>query len=465
MADENEENIQQLREKLDHTTSKLNQMKQLLSEKGICLDELDDGISTDSQPIATPKEKKLKLTNSDIMRYSRQLVLPEIGVQGQLKLNNMSVLIVGAGGLGCPVAVYLTAAGIGHIGLVDYDDVELNNLHRQVLHSEMKVNWSKVHSARTTLSQLNTSVQILAYKLHLNSSNALELISKYDIVVDATDNVPTRYLLNDACVLTKKPLVSGSALRFDGQLTVYNYENGPCYRCLYPSPPPPETVGNCSENGVLGVVPGIIGNLQALEVIKIAVGLRVSFNQKLLLFDALDSKFTTIKLRGKQKHCAVCGDEPTINKLQDYEQFCGAAASDKTQHIDVLNSTDRISAQAYKKLVDDKVPHILLDVRPSVELEICKLSTSDSFLNIPIRDLENNKHTAKIKEDISTILTKFSNKHETVPVIAVCHLGNDSQRAVVLLNKILQDSDVTVQDITGGLDEWSKNVDPGFPRY
>ena len=187
------------------------------------------------------------------MRYSRQLILPEIGVQGQLKLNNTSVLIVGAGGLGCPVAVYLTAAGIGCIGLVDYDDVELNNLHRQVLHSETRVNWSKVASAKITLSQLNSSVQIIAHKLHLSSSNALDLISNYDIIVDATDNVPTRYLLNDACVLMKKPLVSGSALRFDGQLTVYNYENGPCYRCLYPNPPPPETVGNCSESGVLGV--------------------------------------------------------------------------------------------------------------------------------------------------------------------------------------------------------------------
>jgi adenylyltransferase/sulfurtransferase len=200
-----------------------------------------------------PQAKKLKLTNSDIMRYSRQLILPEIGVQGQLKLINTSVLIVGAGGLGCPVAVYLTAAGVGCIGLVDYDDVELNNLHRQVLHSEMKVHWSKVDSAKTALTQLNSSIQILVYKLHLDSSNAIDLISKYDIIVDATDNVPTRYLLNDACVLSKKPLVSGSALRFDGQLTVYNYESGPCYRCLYSSPPPPETVGNCSESGVLGV--------------------------------------------------------------------------------------------------------------------------------------------------------------------------------------------------------------------
>ena len=200
-----------------------------------------------------PQAKKLKLTNSDIMRYSRQLILPEIGVQGQLKLINTSVLIVGAGGLGCPVAVYLTAAGVGRIGLVDYDDVEVNNLHRQVLHSEMKVHWSKVDSAKTALTQLNSSIQILVYKLHLDSSNAIDLISKYDIIVDATDNVPTRYLLNDACVLSKKPLVSGSALRFDGQLTVYNYESGPCYRCLYPSPPPPETVGNCSESGVLGV--------------------------------------------------------------------------------------------------------------------------------------------------------------------------------------------------------------------
>ena len=187
------------------------------------------------------------------MRYSRQLILPEIGVRGQLKLNNSSVLIVGAGGLGCPVAIYLTAAGVGRIGLVDYDDVELNNLHRQVLHSELKVDWCKVDSAKATLSELNSSIQIITYKLHLNSTNALDIISNYDIIVDATDNVPTRYLLNDACILTRRPLVSGSALRFDGQLTTFGYENGPCYRCLYPTPPPPETVGNCSESGVLGV--------------------------------------------------------------------------------------------------------------------------------------------------------------------------------------------------------------------
>lgn len=196
---------------------------------------------------------KPKLTNLDISRYSRQLVLPEIGVQGQLKLCNTSVLIVGAGGLGCPTALYLAAAGIGCIGIVDYDEVELNNLHRQILHSELKVRWSKVASAKDALSKFNSSVQIIPYKLNLNSSNAQDIIKKYDIIVDATDNVPTRYLLNDACVLEKKPLVSGSALRFDGQLTVYNYNDGPCYRCLYPTPPPPETVGNCSESGVLGV--------------------------------------------------------------------------------------------------------------------------------------------------------------------------------------------------------------------
>lgn len=196
---------------------------------------------------------KSKLTHSDILRYSRQLILPEIGVEGQLKLSNSSVLIVGAGGLGCPVAVYLAAAGVGHIGLVDYDDVEISNLHRQVLHSELKVNWSKVDSAQQALSQLNSSLQIQTYKIHLNSNNAMDMISNYNIIVDATDNVPTRYLLNDTCILSGKPLVSGSALRFDGQLTIYGYQNGPCYRCLYPNPPPPAAVGNCSDVGVLGV--------------------------------------------------------------------------------------------------------------------------------------------------------------------------------------------------------------------
>ncbi|XP_028409638.1 adenylyltransferase and sulfurtransferase MOCS3-like [Dendronephthya gigantea] len=370
------------------------------------------------------------------MRYSRQLILPEIGVRGQLKLNNSSVLIVGAGGLGCPVAIYLTAAGVGCIGLVDYDDVELNNLHRQVLHSELKVNWSKVDSAKATLSKLNSSVQIITYKLHLNSANALDIISNYDIIVDATDNVPTRYLLNDACILTRRPLVSGSALRFDGQLTTFGYENGPCYRCLYPIPPPPETVGNCSDSGVLGVVPGIIGNLQALEVIKIAVGLPVSFNKKMLLFDALDGRFTTIRLRSRQNNCAVCGDEPTITMLQDYEQFCGTAASDKTRNIDILQSISRISAQEYKKLVDENISHILVDVRPRVELEICCLQTSDNFLSILIFTISNQRYREQ-QEPASSLILK----------------------------KILQDFDVSIKDMAGGLEQWTKHIDPSFPCY
>ncbi|XP_046848175.1 adenylyltransferase and sulfurtransferase MOCS3-like [Xenia sp. Carnegie-2017] len=465
MENENRENVQYLEEKLNRTMSELQQIKELLLKKGISLNESDE-LKYDQLPESNGFHEvmKSKLTHSDILRYSRQLILPEIGVEGQLKLSNSSVLIVGAGGLGCPVAVYLAAAGVGHIGLVDYDDVEISNLHRQVLHSELKVNWSKVDSARQALSQLNSSLKIQTYKIHLNSNNAMDMISNYNIIVDATDNVPTRYLLNDTCILSGKPLVSGSALRFDGQLTIYGYQNGPCYRCLYPNPPPPAAVGNCSDVGVLGVVPGIIGNLQALEVIKMAAGLPVSFNQKLLLFDALDGKFTTIKLRGRQKNCVICGEKPSITTLQDYEQFCGQKASDKGKNIRVLDCSERLSVQEYKKLIDDSVDHLLIDVRPTNELEICQLSTSRHFINLPIRDIEGVGLRKKITDDIVSLLTQINCKNRPIPIVAVCRYGNDSQRAVVILKKILLHLEVTVKDIFGGLDKWSEEIDPSFPR-
>ncbi|XP_014911781.1 adenylyltransferase and sulfurtransferase MOCS3-like [Poecilia latipinna] len=285
----------------------------------------------------SPLTAKPALSNEDIMRYSRQLLLPELGVKGQLNLSGASVLIVGCGGLGCPLAQYLAAAGVGRLGLLDYDEVELSNLHRQVLHGEENQGQAKALSAARAVKRLNSTVECIPYHLQLSPENALQLIQQYDIVADCSDNVPTRYLVNDACVLSGKPLVSASALRMEGQLTVYNYCGGPCYRCLYPLPPPPETVTNCSDGGVLGVVPGIMGCFQALEVLKIASGQGSSCGQQLLMFDAQGFRFRPIRLRPKQADCAVCGESPSVTQLIDYEAFCGSAATDKVGHYRSLS--------------------------------------------------------------------------------------------------------------------------------
>uniref|UniRef100_A0A8C1PSG7 Adenylyltransferase and sulfurtransferase MOCS3 n=1 Tax=Cyprinus carpio TaxID=7962 RepID=A0A8C1PSG7_CYPCA len=397
----------------------------------------------------SPLKSNTALNNEDIMRYSRQLLLPELGVKGQVALSNKSVLVVGCGGLGCPVAQYLAAAGVGRLGLLDYDVVELSNLHRQVLHTELTQGQPKALSAAQAISRLNSTVQCVPYHLQLSRENATQLIQQYDIVADCSDNVPTRYLVNDACVLTGKPLVSASALRMEGQLTVYNCRGGPCYRCLYPTPPPPETVTNCSDGGVLGVVPGIMGCLQALEVLKIASGQGSSFEKQLLMFDGQEGRFRSIRLRPKQAECAVCGETPTVTELQDYEQFCGSAATDKE----------------YKAVLDSSAPHLLLDVRPKVEVDICHLPVS---INIPLSSLENKKaeHLTLLKDTVSDIKQQMNIKSQ-VPVFVVCKLGNDSQKAVQLLEKMSgqEIEQITVKDVIGGLMAWASKIDPSFPQY
>ncbi|XP_043551490.1 adenylyltransferase and sulfurtransferase MOCS3 isoform X3 [Chiloscyllium plagiosum] len=347
-----------------------------------------------------PLEEK-SLSNEEILRYSRQLIIPEFGVKGQLNLSKKAVLIVGCGGLGCPAAQYLAAAGIGRLGLLDYDDVELTNLQRQILHTEDKLGVPKALSAAIRISQLNSNVECIPYHFQLSYKNARQLIQQYDIVVDCSDNVPTRFLVNDACVLNGKPLVSASALRMEGQLTVYNYNGGPCYRCLYPKPPPAETVTNCSDGGVLGIVPGILGCIQALEVLKIASGIGSSYSQQMLIFDALEARFRTIKLRSKQPTCAVCGDNPTVKDLIDYEKFCGSAATDQCRTLHLLTGEQRITVQEYKQLLDQGVPHILVDVRPQVEVDICKLPHSIYF---PLAKLEE-KNTEYMKLLQNRIIT------------------------------------------------------------
>ncbi|KAK6490173.1 adenylyltransferase and sulfurtransferase MOCS3 [Huso huso] len=420
-------------------------------------------------------EERTALSNEEIMRYSRQLLLPELGVKGQLTLSNTSVLVVGCGGLGCPLAQYVAAAGIGRLGLLDYDGVELSNLHRQVLHGEDRQGRPKALSAAESLKRLNSKVQYVPYNMQLTPDNALQLIQQvfflnadvfmYDIVADCSDNVPTRYLVNDACVLSGKPLVSASALRMEGQLTVYNYRGGPCYRCLYPKPPPPETVTNCSDGGVLGVVPGIMGCIQALEVLKIASGKESSYRQQMLLFDALNARFRTIKLRPKQAGCAVCGENPTVKALVDYEKFCGSSAADKCRKLCLLPKEQRISVQEYKQVLNTRIPHLLVDVRPPVEVHICHLPFS---LNIPLASLEDKKaqELELLKEKIAEVKQQ-TNQESVFPVYVICKLGNDSQKAVQILQMMsgTELHSVLVKDIQGGLMAWARKIDPTFPQY
>ncbi|XP_064622456.1 adenylyltransferase and sulfurtransferase MOCS3-like [Lineus longissimus] len=448
----------------------INNLRKQLAEKTVELEKLTGLGNGVVEPKLTfgrlsgdevlPKLDVKKLDNRSIARHSRQLILPELGVRGQLKLASTSVLIVGAGGLGCPCALYLAAGGIGRIGFVDYDEVELGNLHRQVLHTEERIGISKSTSAATACNQLNSDIKYMPYHLQLDSTNAIGLISQYDIIVDATDNVATRYLLNDACVLAKKPLVSGSALRLEGQLTVYNYLNGPCYRCLYPKPPPPKMVTNCSDGGVLGVVPGIIGCIQAMEVMKIAAGFGTTYSQRLLLFDAIDCVFRTIKLRPRQKNCVVCGETPSITRLIDYEQFCGARASDKERSLSLLSPDERISVEDYKRIKDTGVNHVLVDVRLPVELDICKLEEN---INIPITNIHD-KET--VLSSCETKISEYEPSHENpLPVYVVCRRGNDSQSAVKALQEHLKDLPVVIKDIRGGLTAWARKIDNDFPQY
>ncbi|XP_048456864.1 adenylyltransferase and sulfurtransferase MOCS3 [Rhincodon typus] len=400
------------------------------------------------------------------MRYSRQLIIPEFGVKGQLNLSKKAVLIVGCGGLGCPAAQYLAAAGIGRLGLLDYDDVELTNLQRQILHAEDKLGIPKALSAAATVSQLNSNVECVPYHFQLSYKNAKQLIQQYDIVVDCSDNVPTRFLVNDACVLNGKPLVSASALRMEGQLTVYNYNGGPCYRCLYPKPPPAETVTNCSDGGVLGIVPGILGCIQALEVLKIASGIGSSYSQQMLIFDALETRFRTIKLRSKQPTCAVCGANPVVKDLIDYEKFCGSAATDQCRTLHLLTGEQRITVQEYKQLLDQGVPHVLVDVRPQVEVDICQLPNSIYF---PLAKLEekNAEYIKLLQNSIVTSRKEAMAEVAAFPVYVICKQGNDSQKAVKILQEILDNelSPLSVKDIQGGLMAWACKIDPTFPQY
>ncbi|PYV17003.1 MAG: molybdenum cofactor biosynthesis protein MoeB [Acidobacteria bacterium] len=379
-----------------------------------------------------------RLSKDEILRYSRHLIMPEVGMDGQFKLKQAKVLTIGAGGLGAPLALYLAAAGVGKLGMVDFDVVDFTNLQRQVIHGTSDVGRPKLDSAKETIAEINPNVEVVPYETRLTSENALEIVKDYDIVADGTDNFPTRYLVNDACVLLGKPNVYGSIFRFEGQASVFYAKEGPCYRCLYPEPPPPGLVPSCAEGGVLGVLPGIVGSIQALETIKLIIGQGQPLIGRLLLFDALHLKFRELKLR-KNPDCPVCGAHPTVTKLIDYDQFCGVRGED---HI-VPVTVPEISALEVKQMMDERKPFVLVDVREPHEYQICKIPGSKL---IPLGDVPRRMHELNSADEI----------------VVHCRSGQRSAQAVGFLIKA---GFRKIHNLRGGVLSWAREVDPTMPVY
>lgn len=382
----------------------------------------------------------VKLSNEEILRYSRHLIMPEVGMKGQKKLKAASILMIGAGGLGSPLGMYLAAAGVGTLGIVDFDVVDETNLQRQLLHGTNDVGRSKLESAKEKINDINPNVKVITHETRLTSENALDIISKYELVVDGTDNFPTRYLVNDACVLLGKPYVYGSIFRFEGQVTVFSAKggdtkNGPCYRCLYPTPPPPGLVPSCAEGGVLGILPGIIGSLQALEAIKLVLEEGEPLTGRLLLFDALNLKFRELKLH-KNPDCPICGDNPSIHELIDYEEFCGISPDDN------YSFQDTISVNQLKERLDEGEDIFILDVREPHEYEISNL---DGYL-IPLNDLPDRINELDSSRDI----------------VVHCKMGGRSAKAVSFLK---QAGFKKVKNLLGGINAWAENIDRDMPVY
>ena len=379
-----------------------------------------------------------QLSKDEILRYSRHLIMPEVGMDGQLKLKRAKVLCIGAGGLGSPLALYLAAAGVGRLGIVDFDVVDFTNLQRQIIHDTSDVGRLKIESAKDTIADINPNVEVVAHETRLTSENALDIFRDYDIVADGTDNFPTRYLVNDACVLLGKPNVYGSIFRFEGQATVFYAKEGPCYRCLYPEPPPPGMVPSCAEGGVLGVLPGIVGSIQALETIKLILGKGRTLIGRLLLFDALDLKFRELKLR-KNPECPVCGAHPTVTQLLDYEQFCGIRGE---EHVPETNVPE-ITAPEVKKMMDERKPFVLVDVREPHEFQICRIPGSTL---IPLGDVPKRMHELSSADEI----------------VVHCRSGMRSAQAVDLLMKA---GFRKIHNLKGGVLAWADQVDPTMPKY
>jgi sulfur-carrier protein adenylyltransferase/sulfurtransferase len=382
----------------------------------------------------------MQLNNDEIRRYSRHLILPEVGLAGQKKICSTSVLCIGAGGLGSPIAMYLAAAGIGKLGIVDFDTVDYSNLQRQILHNESDVGRSKAESAQETIKGINPNVQVVLHKTRITSENAFEIIRPYDIVVDGTDNFPTRYLTNDACVLLKKPNVYGSIFRFEGQASVFSpHLGGPCYRCLYPEPPPPGMVPSCAEGGVLGVLPGIIGCIQATEILKLALGKGSSLIGRLLLFNALDMKFRELKLR-RDPECPLCGEHPTIKELIDYEMFCGITPEPATP----VANPDEVTVQEMKRALDNPSLNIkVIDVREPYEYEIARVDSVPLF-------------------PMSTLRERFTELDPNQQYYIHCKVG---ARSMTALHFLREQGFKYLKNVKGGIDAWSDEIDHNVPKY
>lgn len=379
----------------------------------------------------------MALSNDEIQRYSRHLIMPEVGMEGQKRLKEASVLMIGAGGLGSPLGMYLAAAGVGHLGIVDFDVVDFSNLQRQILHSTDDVGRSKLTSAKERLCGINPNVDIQTFETKLSSENALDIVKDYDIVVDGTDNYPTRYLVNDACVLLKKINVYGSIFRFEGQVSVFDAQKGPCYRCLYAEPPPPGLVPSCAEGGVLGILPGVVGTLQATETVKVILGKGESLVGRLILFDALGMKFRELKLR-KNSHCPICSNQPKITSLIDYNEFCGIRSQSENSA-----TIDEIGVKELKEKVDRGDDLLLLDVREQNEYDICHLDQSKL---IPLRE----------------IYERINELNSSQEIIVYCHFGMRSQDAA---GKLREAGFSKVKNLKGGIDAWASEIDPSMPKY
>ncbi|MCS6950792.1 MAG: molybdopterin-synthase adenylyltransferase MoeB [bacterium] len=381
---------------------------------------------------------EVTLDNAEILRYSRHLILPEVAMEGQLKLKQAKVLCVGAGGLGSPLALYLAAAGVGTIGLVDFDVVDFTNLQRQVLYTTPDVGRPKLEVAQQRLQAMNPHIQIHTYETRLTRDNALDILADYDIVVDGTDNFATRYLVNDACVLLGKPNVYGSIFRFEGQASVFYAKEGPCYRCLYPEPPPPGLVPSCAEGGVLGVLPGIIGTIQAMETIKLILGKGEPLIGRLLLFNALKMQFRELKLR-KNPQCPICGEKPIIRELIDYEEFCGVRGQEETptEVVEEITPTD------LKRRLDAGEDIFLLDVREPVEWQICRLEGA-------------------VLMPMGTVPARMHELDSAKEMVVYCRSGRRSAQIVAFLKAA---GFRKVKNLQGGILQWSDEVDPTVPKY
>src|ERR1700692_1482354 len=382
----------------------------------------------------------MELDNEQIRRYSRHLILPEVGLAGQKKICSTSVLCIGAGGLGSPIAMYLAAAGIGKIGIVDFDIVDFSNLQRQIIHGTGDVGRPRAESAKETIHSINPTCNVVIHNTRLSSENAMEIIAQYDIVVDGTDNFPTRYLTNDACVLLKKPNVYGSIFRFEGQASVFApHLGGPCYRCLYPEPPPPGMVPSCAEGGVLGVLPGIVGCIQATEILKLALGKGSSLIGRLLLFNAMDMKFRELKLR-RDPECPLCGDQPTIKALIDYEMFCGVVPQPATS----ATNPDEVTVQEMKKALDTPSLGIkVIDVREPDEWQIAHI---DSVPLIPL----------------GTLPQRFTELNPNQQIYIHCKSGIRSLKALHFLR---EQGFKYLKNVKGGILAWSDEIDHGVAKY